>query len=82
MMRKIQPLVTLQNSVGNVAASVEAELSTLSEGLKRRQLIAATRSLLELMQDTAHVMNKVCGVIVMHQAQCKATAATSRGSTA
>ena len=38
---------------------MEAELSTLSEGLKRRQLIAASRSLLELMQDTAHVMNKV-----------------------
>ena len=49
----------VQASVGKVAASLEAELGTLNEGLQRRQLIAATRSLLELMQDTAHVLTKV-----------------------
>ena len=41
-----------------MAASLEGELGTLNEGLQRRQLIAASRSLLELMQDTAHVMTK------------------------
>lgn len=48
----------MQGSIGKVAASLEAELGTLNEGLQRRQLIAASRALLELMQDTAHVMTK------------------------
>ena len=59
-------LALTQRSVGNVAASLEAELSLLNEGLKRRQLIAASRSVLELMQDTAHVMTKVCKSVAGH----------------
>ena len=42
-----------------VAQSVQAHLGALDEGLARRLAIAAARSLLELMQDTAHVLSKV-----------------------
>jgi hypothetical protein len=34
-------------------------LDALNEGLERRKSVASARSLLELMQDTAHVMSKV-----------------------
>ena len=34
-------------------------LGALRKGLERRQTVAAARALLELMQDTAHVMSKV-----------------------
>jgi hypothetical protein len=37
---------------------VRAELDALGEGLQRRASVAAARSILELMQDTAHAMSK------------------------
>lgn len=39
--------------------NVSGALQCLQDGLKRRQDIAAVRALLEVMQDTAHVMAKV-----------------------
>ena len=39
--------------------NVSGALQYLQDGLKRRQDIAAVRALLEVMQDTAHVMAKV-----------------------
>ena len=42
-----------------VIAAVQEELQALGEGLQRRASVAAARSTLELMQDTAHAMSKV-----------------------
>jgi len=42
-----------------VIAAVQEELRALGEGLQRRASVAAARSTLELMQDTAHAMSKV-----------------------
>ena len=42
-----------------VVEAVRSELAALDEGLQRRLAVAAARSTLELMQDTAHVMSKV-----------------------
>ena len=56
----------MQARIPKVPAPLEAELGTLNEGLQRRQLIAASRALLELMQDTAHVMTKAGSELVMH----------------
>lgn len=39
--------------------AVQAELTALDQGLQRRQQAAKVKALLELMQDTAHVMSKV-----------------------
>jgi hypothetical protein len=44
-----------------VAEAVTAELEALHAGLQRRMAIASARAVLELMQDTAHVMSKVGG---------------------
>ena len=40
-------------------SNVSGALQYLQDGLKRRQDIAAVRALLEVMQDTAHVIAKV-----------------------
>ncbi len=40
-------------------AAVQSELNALNQGLQRRQQAAKVKALLELMQDTAHVMSKV-----------------------
>ena len=42
-----------------MASAVGAELEAIQGGLQRRADIAAARAMLELMQDTAHVMSKV-----------------------
>ena len=39
--------------------AVQAELTALNQGLQKRQQAAKVKALLELMQDTAHVMSKV-----------------------
>lgn len=48
-----------QERLAAAAAAVSGELAALEEGLQRRLAVAAARSILELMQDTAHVMSKV-----------------------
>lgn len=57
---KLWPHSPLQERLGDVAAAVSAELEALQGGLQRRADIAAARATLDLMQDTAHVMSKVC----------------------
>jgi hypothetical protein len=42
-----------------VQESVKGELSSLAAGLKRRKEVATARSLLELLQELAHVAGKV-----------------------
>ena len=44
---------------------MKGELAALEEGLGRRAAVAAARSILELMQDTVHVMSKVCASLVL-----------------
>jgi AmiR/NasT family two-component response regulator len=43
-----------------VRGQLVAALDALRDGLERRKDVASARALLELMQDTAHVMSKVC----------------------
>lgn len=38
---------------------MQQELDALNQGLQKRQQAAKVKALLELMQDTAHVMSKV-----------------------
>ena len=40
-------------------SNVSGALDYLQDGLNRRQDVASVRALLEVMQDTAHVMAKV-----------------------
>lgn len=49
----------MQERLGAVAGAVAAELEALQGGLQRRAEVAAARAMLDLMQDTAHVMSKV-----------------------
>ena len=48
----------LQERLTAVIEAVRAELDALGDGLQRRASVAAARSILELMQDTAHAMSK------------------------
>lgn len=48
-----------QENLLKVRNNVSGALDYLQDGLKRRQDVASVRSLLEIMQDTAHVMAKV-----------------------
>ena len=50
----------VQDKLLGVRGEVTAALDALKEGLERRQSVASAKALLELMQDTAHVMSKVC----------------------
>ena len=52
-------LAAPQERLLTVIEAVRAELAALAEGLHRRASVAAARSVLELMQDTAHAMGKV-----------------------
>ena len=52
-------------------------LGALREGLERRQTVAAARALLELMQDTAHVMSKVCTCLQSSACSCSLCAQQS-----
>ncbi len=49
----------MQEKLLGVRGEVTAALDALREGLERRQSVASAKALLELMQDTAHVMSKV-----------------------
>ncbi len=49
----------LQEQLSSVREEVRTHVDALQGGLRRRQEVAAARQLLELMQDTAHVMSKV-----------------------
>ncbi|KAA6427855.1 MAG: conserved oligomeric Golgi complex subunit 2-like [Trebouxia sp. A1-2] len=53
------PLLTLKDKLISAQAAVQSELNALNQGLQRRQQAAKVKALLELMQDTAHVMSKV-----------------------
>ncbi|KAL4854271.1 Conserved oligomeric Golgi complex subunit 2 [Chlorella vulgaris] len=57
--RMQRPLVELQEKLEAVRDSIGGQVGELQSGLQRRQAVAAARELLELMQDTAHVMSKV-----------------------
>jgi hypothetical protein len=62
----------VQEQLGSVASAVGAELEAIQSGLQRRADIAAARAMLELMQDTAHVMSKVqscvrCQLLIVNE---------------
>ncbi len=63
-------------------AAVQEELQALGEGLQRRASVAAARSTLELMQDTAHAMSKVrqwCCVYLPAPRSASTTSAAMQG---
>jgi hypothetical protein len=62
-----------QEQLGDVASAVGAELEAIQGGLQRRADIAAARAMLELMQDTAHVMSKVSAAAVARGSVVKPT---------
>ena len=49
----------LQERLEAVRGAVAGQAHELEQGLQRRQGVAAARELLELLQDTAHIMSKV-----------------------
>ena len=49
----------VQDKLLAVRSKVSGALDYLQDGLNRRQDVASVRALLEVMQDTAHVMAKV-----------------------
>ena len=49
----------MQDKLLSAQAAVRSELEALNKGLEKRQQAAKVKALLELMQDTAHVMSKV-----------------------
>ena len=59
VLRMQRPLQEVAERLGAVRAGLQGELNALGEGLRKRQETAAARTLLELMQDTAHTMSKV-----------------------
>ncbi|KAK9806115.1 hypothetical protein WJX72_002159 [[Myrmecia] bisecta] len=59
VLRMQKPLLALKDKLSDVQGSIQSELQALGEGLQRRQQVAVARALLELMQDTAHVLSKV-----------------------
>mmetsp|Transcript_18657 Transcript_18657/g.40080 ORF Transcript_18657/g.40080 Transcript_18657/m.40080 type:complete len:830 (-) Transcript_18657:232-2721(-) len=59
VLRMRKPLVELKEKLSVVQEAVKAELTALNQGLKRRKEVATARSLLELLQELAHVASKV-----------------------
>ncbi|CAL8471248.1 g10790 [Coccomyxa elongata] len=59
VIRMQKPLIEIKDKLLAVRGEVTAALDALKEGLERRQSVASAKALLELMQDTAHVMSKV-----------------------
>ncbi|PSC75738.1 conserved oligomeric Golgi complex subunit 2 [Micractinium conductrix] len=57
--RMQRPLLELQEKLESARGGIAGAAAELQSGLARRQAVAAARALLELMQDTAHVMSKV-----------------------
>ena len=51
-------LFFVQERLSVAQEAVRAELTALNRGLQKRQQAAKVKALLELMQDTAHVMSK------------------------
>lgn len=50
---------TIQERLTLTQEAVQTELDVLKQGLQKRQQAAKVKELLNLMQDTAHVMSKV-----------------------
>lgn len=59
VMQMQRPLLTIKDKIVAAQAAVQSELDALNQGLQKRQQAAKVKALLELMQDTAHVMSKV-----------------------
>lgn len=59
VLRMQKPLLEIKGKVELVRAAVLDQATELQHGLQRRQGVAAARELLELLQDTVHVMSKV-----------------------
>ncbi|PRW51049.1 conserved oligomeric Golgi complex subunit 2 [Chlorella sorokiniana] len=59
LQRMQAPLLELQEKLEAVRSAISEQAGELASGLQRRQAVAEARALLELMQDTAHVMSKV-----------------------
>lgn len=60
VLRMQRPLQDVGEKIGKVQAQLQAELTALQAGLEQRQEIATARTLLELMQNAAHTLAKVC----------------------
>lgn len=60
------PPAFLQDQLTVAQAAVQSELDALNQGLQKRQQAAKVKALLELMQDTAHVMSKVRACLSAH----------------
>ncbi|MEW5305476.1 MAG: hypothetical protein WDW36_008012 [Sanguina aurantia] len=59
VLRMRRPLGELKDKLTVVQEAVRSELAALHQGLKRRKEVATARSLLELLQEVAHVASKV-----------------------
>ncbi|GAX80853.1 hypothetical protein CEUSTIGMA_g8288.t1 [Chlamydomonas eustigma] len=59
VMRMKKPLMDLKDKMCIIQEAVKTELSALNQGLKRRKDVSTARSLLELLQELAHVASKV-----------------------
>lgn len=55
----------VQERLSAAQEAVQAELTALNQGLQKRQQAAKVKALLELMQDTAHVMSKASPSMVL-----------------
>lgn len=58
MMSSAARMSFVQERLSHAQEAVQAELTALNQGLQKRQQAAKVKALLELMQDTAHVMSK------------------------
>eukprot|EP00200_Dunaliella_tertiolecta_P002070 CAMPEP_0202343412 /NCGR_PEP_ID=MMETSP1126-20121109/3543_1 /ASSEMBLY_ACC=CAM_ASM_000457 /TAXON_ID=3047 /ORGANISM="Dunaliella tertiolecta, Strain CCMP1320" /LENGTH=1109 /DNA_ID=CAMNT_0048934475 /DNA_START=46 /DNA_END=3376 /DNA_ORIENTATION=- len=59
VVRMRKPLIDLREKLQAIQGSVVGELTSLNQGLKRRKEVATARSLLDLMQQLAHIASKV-----------------------
>ena len=60
VLRMRSPLNDLRSKLLLVKESVDASLSALQDGLKRRAEASQAREILEILLDTSHVVSKVC----------------------
>uniref|UniRef100_A0A061S4J7 Conserved oligomeric Golgi complex subunit 2 n=1 Tax=Tetraselmis sp. GSL018 TaxID=582737 RepID=A0A061S4J7_9CHLO len=59
VLRMRKPLTELRERLVEVQGTVKAELDKLQDGLQRRKDVATARTILDLLQDAAHVASKV-----------------------
>eukprot|EP00798_Chlamydomonas_sp_ICE-L_P020243 gene20243-26994_t len=59
ILRMRKPLMELKDKLNVIQEAVKSELLALNQGLKRRKEVATSRSLLELLQELAHLASKV-----------------------